>query len=524
LEALNIPIEVSGAGAFGESAEVAALTVLLRALSDPQDQLALIAVLRGPLFGISDRELFAYKQSGGWFSIFSEGPKASSGPVVAALAALRQYYRWTRILPAAAALDRILEHTGYLALASTTPGGVEAGDVLHAVDRVRQVVEEGSSLADAAEALESDSEERNEVESLPLEPGRADVVRIMNLHKAKGLEADIVFLADPNGGFAPRVDVHIERTDVRPQGWFKVERRNEDKPWMRTTLGEHADWPRHESAELPYLEAEEDRLLYVAATRAREMLVVSRFTGKQREPAWGVLNDFLATARDLPVPPAVDAAPIEPLDCSTHIDSIAGAARNAAHRRVQLPSWSITSVTAEAKRLLEPAAVPESEADDATRVVAQDSPSHRADAGLAWGTLIHGLLEHAMRQASSTRDDLRRLAMWLTVDEPQLRPVIDRAVETVQHVSTQSFWSVARSGLHSEEMPFTTCDGVGLTNGVIDLVFESSDGWHIIDYKTDRSLAAERYAAQLNAYRAALTSANCPVAGAEILSVRSEAE
>ena len=65
--------------------------------------------------------------------------------------ALRQYYRWTRLLPAAAALDRILEHTGYLALAATTPGGVEAGDLLHAVDRVRQVVEEGGSLADAAE-------------------------------------------------------------------------------------------------------------------------------------------------------------------------------------------------------------------------------------------------------------------------------------------------------------------------------------------------------------------------------------
>src|SRR5437773_11551753 len=36
----------------------------------PQDPLALVVVLRGPLFGISDPELFAFKQSGGWFSIF----------------------------------------------------------------------------------------------------------------------------------------------------------------------------------------------------------------------------------------------------------------------------------------------------------------------------------------------------------------------------------------------------------------------------------------------------------------------
>ena len=96
--------------------------------------------------------------------------------------------------PLGAALDRILEHTGYLALAATTPGGVEAGDLLHALDRVRQVAEDGGSLGDAADALAADSEASNEVESLPLEPGRTDVVRLMNLHKAKGLEADVVFL------------------------------------------------------------------------------------------------------------------------------------------------------------------------------------------------------------------------------------------------------------------------------------------------------------------------------------------
>ena len=72
LEALNVPIEVSGAGAFGESAEVVGAALLLRALADPQDALALVGVLRGPLFGISDRELFAFKQAGGWFSLFAE--------------------------------------------------------------------------------------------------------------------------------------------------------------------------------------------------------------------------------------------------------------------------------------------------------------------------------------------------------------------------------------------------------------------------------------------------------------------
>ena len=61
--------------------------------------------------------------------------------------------------------------------AATSPGGADAGDVVHAIDRLRQVAEEGGSLADAADAFEADGEATSEVERLPLEPGRTDVVR-----------------------------------------------------------------------------------------------------------------------------------------------------------------------------------------------------------------------------------------------------------------------------------------------------------------------------------------------------------
>jgi len=54
---------------------------------------------------------------------------------------------------------------GYLALATTTPDGVEAGDLVHAVDRVRQVMETGASLAEAAQALETDSQTTGDIES-----------------------------------------------------------------------------------------------------------------------------------------------------------------------------------------------------------------------------------------------------------------------------------------------------------------------------------------------------------------------
>jgi ATP-dependent helicase/nuclease subunit A len=525
LEELDVPIEVSGAGAFGESVDVATLRTLLRSLADPQNELSLLAVLRGPLFGISDRGLFIHRQSGGRFSILAEESGTNgldsnpAAPVRAALTALRQYYRWTRLLPAAAALDRILEHTGYLALASTMPGGVEAGDLLHAVDRVRQVVEEGGSLADAADSLEEDAEETSEVESLPLEPGRTDVVRVMNLHKAKGLEANVVFLADPLGGFEPRVDVHIERTGARALGWFQIVWRS-DHSYATKVLGEHADWQQHQAAEQPYLDREQDRLFYVAATRARELLVISRWTGNARTPAWAVFDCFVTDAPELPLPAQITAHSDVLPDCSTIAQAEAYAARVAALDRVNHPSWSITSVTTEARHVAHMVEQAEPASDDPTRVVGTDTPTHRADAGMAWGTLIHGLLEHAMHHETATRDDLCRLAIWLTIDEPQLRKVIDEAVETVQHVAQAEFWRTAKAGKHLEEAPFAIANGSALTNGVIDLLFKTADGWRIRDYKTDLALTQEAYERQLSAYASALRQLGCEVNDVAIVSVR----
>jgi hypothetical protein len=71
-------------------------------------------------------------------------------------------------------------------------------------------------------ALEDDAEESSEVESLPLEPGRGDVVRLMNLHKAKWLEASVAFLADPCGGVGRWADVRIIRDGASARGYSAV--------------------------------------------------------------------------------------------------------------------------------------------------------------------------------------------------------------------------------------------------------------------------------------------------------------
>ena len=316
-------------------------------------------MLRGSLFGISDRELFAFREAGGWFSPFSPATPeltAAAPNVVAALDSLSRWFRWTRVLPAGAALERILEDSGYLALAAASPGGVEAGDLLHAIDRVRAAFEAGFTLAQAADALaaycgldDDEPEDSSEVESLPLEPGRSDVVRVMNLHKAKGLEAEVVFLADPLGGFKPRADVRIIRreADDRAVGYFEIK---PDGLFNLRPIALPPDWDRLAADELEYLDAESDRLLYVAATRAKDMLVVCRSSSRRGTPAWSELEPFLRHATPLTVPDLVAAPPQARVDLSTAALDRAVESATAAHVHARQPSWSATSVTAELKQ------------------------------------------------------------------------------------------------------------------------------------------------------------------------------
>ena len=336
------------------------------------------------------------------------------------------------------------------------------------------------------------------------------------------MEADVVFLADPAGGIAPRVDVHIERTELKAHGWLKIVRRSKGS-FKETLLGEPADWPAHEATEQLYLQAEEDRLLYVAATRAREALIVSRSTHRLTSPAWGILNNFLEQASELPIPSTATVSPVSPLDCSSALVMAAAGHQADAHSAAVDPSWRETSVTAEARHVARMAGSMKFSADDPSKVLAADSPSHRADAGQAWGTLIHGLLEHAMSQKKASAEDLQRLGMWLTVEEPQLRQVLELAVKTVLHVSKSDFWDEAKRSDCSVETPFAFAESPNvILTGVIDLIFGREGRWHIIDYKTDVESPSEvtSYQAQLKMYERAMVTIGIQEVISAIQSVR----
>lgn len=477
LEDRRIPCEVTGGHARSEEL-VKAMLELLATLGDPQEEVGVVGVLRGPLFGLDDDTLFRHRQAGGTFAL---RPGEGEPAVVQALDSLQTMRDFVRRLPMGAAVEKVLEKSGVLALAASRPGGgAEAAELLQLADQMRLLSQEGLTLSEALRTLGLQRADQ----PLALDCGRSDVVRLMNLHQAKGLEARVVFLASPTGGFPARVDRRIVRAEGRAEAFLCIRNRYQ-------IFAQPPDWPEHEAAEIGYLEEERIRLLYVAATRAREVLVVSQWSGTHgsAQRSWAPFDAFLTEAEELaaplPSPGPPSGAPLpEPPDW----DALRTAART--------PSWSRSSVTA-------------TESEGGLRVWSAPIPeevlqSERPDSGALWGDLIHRLLEQVMRKPDLTPEELERLARWFTFETPELTELVPLALETLATVKTSEFWARAmQAGRRLVEVPFGVKVEDRLLFGVLDLALEQAAGWELVDYKTDRKSLdelVERYAGQIGQY------------------------
>ena len=230
LEALEIPMEVwrrrlrGVARSAGRRAALARARGIRRAAS-------LVGVILRAAFGVSDHgecSRGSRQAAGSASSLTWRGH-----PALAAASHVRPRFVDVRITggPAcclAAAIERILEDSGYLTLATRRLPACKRAICCTPLIVRQEIAERGGSLADAADALDADLESVGDVESLPLEPGRTDVVRAMNLHKAKGLEAPVVFLADPCAGLYGGVNRRIVRDGATARGWFVIEKSRAD--------------------------------------------------------------------------------------------------------------------------------------------------------------------------------------------------------------------------------------------------------------------------------------------------------
>jgi ATP-dependent exoDNAse (exonuclease V) beta subunit len=263
LEARDIPHLLVGGRSFHDREEVETIKAALSALEWPDHELSVFATLRGALFAFPDAVLLRWRESAGAFSPFRvpEAVPPDLTEVREALGVLKRLHARRNHVPVAHTIAALLEATRAHAALALRPNGEQAlANVLHVAELARQYEMSGgiSFRGFVEEFLEGRF--GDETQAPILEEG-GEGVRAMTLHKAKGLEFPVVVLCDITANLAGRrSDRHLEPASglcaIKLAGCVAHE-----------VL-------EHEPIELARDRAEGIRIAYVAATRARDLLVV----------------------------------------------------------------------------------------------------------------------------------------------------------------------------------------------------------------------------------------------------------
>jgi len=500
---VGVPHRVTGGGALNDLPELRLLHLCLDALTRPDDALALVALLRSELFGASDTMLYDLRRAGGAFSFHRDLPQelepAAAEVIGTAHERLRSYERWLAGLPLMAAVEKLTVDLGLAARAAARPAGdLDAGSLAKSLELLRRAHRQSWTAEHLVQYLGLLVEGQEMHDGMQAVPGEGSAVRIMNLHKVKGLEAPVVFLADPTGVHDHGVRMHVDRSGGDTvEGYLSVQGPRIGRR-EGPLLARPAGWDAIEERERRFLEAEAHRLLYVAATRAGALLVITqRERFNQRNP-WSAFGPHLATVAEL-----ADPGPPPPLDRQVDLltPQEVKAARDSVEQQLALvrrPTQGASPARAYARWRAGAApmfALP-------GEVSAVDG-----EFGVEWGTVIHTLLQAAVEDGGA---DLLPLARAVLAEQGMDLELDRLAVETVQSVNGCRIWQRARrSRRRLTEVPFQVLEQgephPTVVRGVIDLVFEEAQGWVLVDYKTDRigddlQAFALRHAPQVRLY------------------------
>jgi ATP-dependent exoDNAse (exonuclease V) beta subunit len=285
LEARGIPHLLVGSKSFYHREEVETVRVALAAIEWPDDELSVFGALRGSLFAIPDDLLLRFRFEVGRLHPFrKEAGGTAFATIAEALGILAELHRRRNQRPVAETINELLEATRAHAGFTLRRAGTQAlANVYRICDLARTFeLTGGLSFRGFVEELAAQAEKAESTEAPVLEEA-SDGVRLMTVHGAKGLEFPVVILADMTANLAAREAERFVDGDL-----------------CATRLLGAAPWEllEHEGHEHTRELAEGVRVAYVAATRARDLLVIPAVGDEEREGWLGPLNKAIYPARD----------------------------------------------------------------------------------------------------------------------------------------------------------------------------------------------------------------------------------
>lgn len=275
----GIPSYAEQSGGYFAAVEVQVMLALLRCIDNPEQDLAMAAVLRSPLVGLDETALAGVRLAGDgtlWQNLPAFVASLPDGVdekenLQQFMAAFDSWRTYSRRHGVAELLQRLYDDTAYVDFVGAMPGGdVRQANLKALYDRARQYEEAGfRGLFRYLQLMDKMKEDGLDLAPAKVVSEKEDVVRIMSIHKSKGLEFPVVFVADMGKAF--------NRRDTQDQILFHnrlgIGLKQYDPEWRMSypTLiwSGIAAQLRWEGT------AEEERILYVAMTRARDQLILT---------------------------------------------------------------------------------------------------------------------------------------------------------------------------------------------------------------------------------------------------------
>ncbi|MBX3293453.1 MAG: UvrD-helicase domain-containing protein [Acidobacteria bacterium] len=466
LLARGIPAVHFGGGSLLETREATDIYSLLQFLARPEDNLPLVALLRSPFFAVSDTKLLAAALAEGrkivWWDAVRRRPEFEKEAAI-----LTELLDQSRRLTADAVIALADRMTGYSAIIANLPqSNRRSADLRGMREFIRGLGSEGRSdvfgvVRSIRELLRAEAE----VPRPQIQAG--DAVSLMTIHKAKGLEWDVVFV--PDLARMPKSDSSKLLIDTEIGVTFSVDGEEAEREKGAIFKLISARKKRREEAELR-------RLLYVAITRAKQQVLLS--ATEHDKHALKILNEGLANAGIEPQFIPFDeqkAKPPTPLDIHAPVIQIDELLETIPAVPASVTATGLSMFAKCPKRF-------RYEFIDGHPGIAGETGSNAAKIG----SLTHQALEMEFYSVDELRD--------FTVDATDEELLEALRLANVFRESPQ--FDAVRSGLARYEVPFKTAAGGLNIHGNADYVTDDV----VLDFKTDAEMHPDEHQFQLWAY------------------------
>ncbi len=475
IAAAGIPVAPAGGGNLLATREAKDAWVLLKFLAEPQDDIALVAVLRSPFFAISDRSLFqlrSQERNKSWWQIIQDSDLPElSHPVTVLQQLLKQRDRElpSRLLQIA---DRL---TGYTAVIANLPGAKRRLADWEGFRELVRDLEQGTyDLFGVVRRLKSLADNQAAVTRPVVAVDNA--ISLMTVFAAKGLEWSVVVVAD----------LSRDRSFIPPAVYF-------DPRWGIAVKPPHQEHQPVLYTWLNYRQQQREidealRVLYVALTRARDYLILSACDPdkgylarlKPGLEAAEIPTEIIPLVAEKALPPV---PPIPPMPDT-------------------LPPLLLTSVGSGISELPVTALTEYARCPQRFKlkfIEGHPGLGEGMAVGMQVGTLVHAALEHNIIDTN---------ALLPFADTTVEREILTEAMAIAKQFFQLTTYKFFRDTAIKKEQRITLELGKITFNGIVDLV---GHNW-VLDYKSDRTMQPQDHRFQLWAYARALGQSQAHIA------------